>query len=84
MISIGTSGGENSFIGIEHLTEKEVGEFRTSAKSPLLSGPMVAPNDLNAELGPANRIGAGLAPLWDSGFPVPSGAFIVGACRSIT
>jgi hypothetical protein len=40
MISIGTSDGENRFIGIEHLTEKEVGEFRTSAKSPLLSGPM--------------------------------------------
>ena len=49
MISIGTSGGENSFIGIEHLTEKEVGEFRTSAKSPLLSGPMAAPNGSNAE-----------------------------------
>lgn len=46
MISIGTNGGENSLIGIEHLTEKEVGEFRTSAKSLLLSGPMVAPNDL--------------------------------------
>ena len=49
MISIGTSDGENSFIGIEHLTEKEVGEFRTSAKSPLLSGPMAAPNGSNAE-----------------------------------